>query len=84
MGALRVCTAICKSQNGESGNEMRGMMGMWEITVGMWGIRVGMMGIRRIREGMWGIGVGIRAIGLRSGENLRTRVEIMNKKCGQG
>ena len=84
MGALRVCTAICKSQNGESGNEMRGMMGMREMKVGMWGIRVGMMGIRRIREGMWGIGVGIRAIGLRSGENLRTRVEIMNKKCGQG
>ena len=66
-------------------------MGMREIKVGIWGIRVGMMGIRRIREGMWGIGVGIRgirvgirAIGLRSGENLRTRVEIKNKKCGQG
>ena len=42
--------ANCKSQNGESGNRMKGMMGMQ-------GIRVGM---REIRVGMWEIRVGMR------------------------
>ena len=37
--------AICKSGNGESGNGMRGMIGMQGIRVGMQGIRVGMRGI---------------------------------------
>ena len=43
---------ICKSQNGESGNGMKGMMGMS-------GIRAGMMGMRGIRVGMQGIRVGM-------------------------
>ena len=55
--------AICKTWNGESGSEMRGMMGTWRIRVrtrgikvGMWKIRVGLrgMGVR-----MWGIRVGM-------------------------
>ena len=37
--------AICKSWNGESGNDFRGMMGMQ-------GIRVGIQGMRGIRVGM--------------------------------
>ena len=60
--------------------------------MGMQGIRVGMMGMR-VR--MWRIGAGIRGIrvGLwrteggnerNQGKNLRIRVEIMNKKCGEG
>ena len=54
--------AICKSQNGESGNGMRGMVGMREIKVGimgMQGIRVGMWGIRVGMMEMWGIRVGM-------------------------
>ena len=39
---------ICKSQNGESGNGMRGMMGTRGIRMGMRGIGVGMRGIRVI------------------------------------
>ena len=60
--------AICKSRNGESGNRMRGKMGMREIRVGMIemlgvrgrirGIRVGMIGMRGIRVGMRGFGGG--------------------------
>ena len=63
---------ICKSQNGESGNGMKGMMGMSGIRVemmgmrgirvGMQGIRVGMMGMRGIRKGMRAIGVGMWGI----------------------
>ena len=34
--------AICKSQNGESGNGMRGMMGTRAIRVGKQRIKVGM------------------------------------------
>ena len=55
--------AICKSGNGESGNGMKGMIGMQGIRVGMQGIGVGMRGIR---VGMQGIRVGMRGIG---GEN---------------
>ena len=51
----------CKSRNGESGDEMRGMIGTWgirvrtgEIRMAMHGIKVGMQGVR---EGMWGIRV---------------------------
>ena len=55
--------AICKSGNGESGNGMRGMIGMQGIRVGMQGLGVGMRGIR---VGMQGIRVGMRGIG---GEN---------------
>ena len=33
---------ICKSRNGESGNGMKGMMGMRRIMVGMLGVWVGM------------------------------------------
>ena len=62
--------AICKSGNGESGNGMRGMIGMQGIRVGMQGIRVGLQGIGvgmwGIRVGMQGIRVGMRGIG---GEN---------------
>ena len=54
--------AICKSQDGESGNGMRGMMGMSEILMEMWGIKVVTQGIkvgmRGIRLGTWGIRVG--------------------------
>ena len=53
--------AICKSQNEESANGMRGMMvtlgirvGIRGIGVGMWEIRLGMQGSR---VGMWGIRV---------------------------
>ena len=56
--------AICKSGNGESGNGMRGMIGMQGIRVEMQGIGVGMRGIR---VGMQGIRVGMRGIG---GENV--------------
>ena len=55
--------SICKSGNGESGNGMRGMIGMQGIRVGMQGLGVGMRGIR---VGMQGIRVGMRGIG---GEN---------------
>ena len=44
--------AICKSQNGESGNGMKVVMGMRGIRVGMQEIGVGMWGMRR----MWGTG----------------------------
>ena len=44
--------AICISWNGESGNEMRGMMGTQGIKVGMREIRVEM---REIRVGMLGM-----------------------------
>ena len=37
--------SICKIQNRESGNGMRGMMEMREVIVVMRGIRVGMQGI---------------------------------------
>ena len=68
------------------------MMGMREVGVGMQGIRVGMRGIgvgmRRIRVRMRGIGVGMRGIRVGNeddqGENLRLRVVMMNKKCGEG
>ena len=54
-------SAICKSRNRESGNGMRGMMGMREIRVRTRRIRVGMRGIKvgmqGIRVGMWGIRV---------------------------
>ena len=88
---LDTSKAICKSRNGESGNGMRGMMGMWGISVGMMGmkgIKVGMMGMQGIAVGMWGIRVEMRWIGGGNeegqGENLRIRVEMMNKKCGEG
>ena len=51
--------AICKSRNGESGNEMRGMTEMWGITVRMRGIRIGMIEMWRIRVGIKGIRVGM-------------------------
>ena len=58
--------AVCKSRNGESGNGMKGMMGMRVIRVGMRGIGVGMRGIglgmRGIRVGMMGIMVGMMGI----------------------
>ena len=57
---------VCKSQNGESGNRKRGMMGTWGIWVGLWGIKVGLWGIRvgtrRIMVGMQGIRVGKQGI----------------------
>ena len=44
--------------------------------------------MREIGVGKRGIGCGMRVIGGRNegnqGENLRTEVEIMNKKCGEG
>ena len=43
---------ICKSQNGESGNRKRGMMGTWGISVGFWGIKVGLWGIRVGTQGI--------------------------------
>ena len=54
--------AICKSLNGESGNGMKGMMGIQGTRVGIRGIRVGMREIWRIRVGMMGIRVGMRGI----------------------
>ena len=58
--------AICKSQNGESGNGMREIrVEMWAITVEKMRIRVATRGIRWIREGMQRIRVGIRAIRVR-------------------
>ena len=70
---IHSAVAICKSQNGESGNGMGGMMemrgirvGMQEFRVGMRGIRVGMqeikVGMREIRVGMQGIRVGMQRI----------------------
>ena len=53
--------AICKSQNGESENGMRGMMVMWRISVGTRGIWVGTQGIK-VR--MQGIGVGTQGMGV--------------------
>ena len=50
--------AICKSRNRESGNGMRGMMGMWGIRVGM----MRMWGMRGITVGMRGITVEMRGI----------------------
>ena len=51
------------SRNGESGNEMREIMGTWAIRVGTRGIRVGKqetkVGMPGIRVGMRGIGVGM-------------------------
>ena len=59
---------ICKSRNGESGNGMRGTMGMRGIRVETRGIRVGTRGIkvgmRGIRVGMREIKVGMRGIGV--------------------
>ena len=56
--------------------------------MGMWGIRVRMMGVRGIGVGMPGIRVGMRGIAVGNEEdqddNLRIRVETMNKKCGEG
>ena len=63
--------------------------------MGMWGIRVRMMGVRGIGVGMPGIRVGMREIGVGmrgiavgneedQDDNLRIRVETMNKKCGEG
>ena len=51
--------AIFKSRNGESGNGMKGIMGMRGIRVGMREIGVGM---RRIRVGVMGIRLGKREI----------------------
>ena len=48
---------ICKSRNGESGNGMKGMMGMQKIRVGMQRIRRGEM--QGIMVGMQGIEVGM-------------------------
>ena len=63
---IHSAVAICKSQNGESGNGMGGMMEMRGIRVGMRGIRVGMqefrVGMRGIRVGMQGIRVGMQRI----------------------
>ena len=53
---LDTSKAICKSRNGESGNGMRVMMGMWGISVGM----MGMKGIKVGMMGMWGIRVEMR------------------------
>ena len=47
------------------------MKGMWETKVEMWGIEVGMQKIGGEIEG-------------NQGENLRIRVEMMNKECGEG
>ena len=72
-GEIELITAICKSQNGESGNGMRLMMGTqgirmgtlgirvrtWVIRVGTRGIKVGM---REIRVRMRGMGVGVQGI----------------------
>ena len=52
-------TAICKSQNGELGNGMRGMMGTQGIKVGMRKIGVGMREIRVSNAGNQ-VGQGIR------------------------
>ena len=56
MSSFVISAAVFTGRNGESGNEMRGMMGMRGIRVGMWEIGVGMrgMGVR-----MRGIRVGI-------------------------
>ena len=53
--------AICKSQNGELENRIRGMMIMWRINVGTRGIRMGTQGIK-VR--MRGIGVGTQGMGV--------------------
>ena len=82
--------AICKSQNGESANGMKEMMGMWGSgwkcgeslwECGMPGIRVGMRGMRRIMVGMWETGGGNEG---NKGENLVIRMELMNYYCGEG
>ena len=52
-------TAICKSQNGDVGNGMRGMMGTQGIKVGMRRIRVGMQEIR-VGNARNQVGQGIR------------------------
>ena len=66
--------AICKSWNGESGNEMRGMMGTQGIKVAMRKIRVEM---REIRVGMLGMprmrGISVKMRGIRV-EMRRIRV----------
>ena len=61
--------AICKSQNGESGNGMRGMMGTRAIRVGKQRIKVGM---RWTRVGMRGMGVGM--LGMREMRGIRVRI----------
>ena len=62
MSSFVISAAVFTGRNGESGNEMRGKMGMRGIRVGMWGAMVGMRGIR---VGMWEIGVGMRGMGVR-------------------
>ena len=63
--------------------------------MGMQGFRVETMETCRVREGMQGIGLRIRGIRVgmqqmkdgnegNQGENLRLRVEIMNKRCEEG
>ena len=76
--------AICKSRNEESGNGMKGIMGMRAIRVGMRGISVVMrgtmvrmpgfcVGMRGISAKMQGIGVGKR--GMRVGmHGIRVRM----------
>ena len=62
MSSFVISAAVFTGRNGESGNEMRGMMGMREIRVGMWGAMVRMRGIR---VGMREIGVGMQGMGVR-------------------
>ena len=62
-----------------------GIMGMRGIRVGMRGKGVGMRGIRdgmrEIAVGMWRIAGGNEE---NQSENLRIRVEMINKQCGVG
>ena len=56
MSSFVISAAVFTGWNGESGNEMRGMMGMRGIRVRMWEIGVGMRGMgvrmRGVRVGM--------------------------------
>ena len=77
--------AIRKSQNGESANGMKEMMGIWGSGwkcrgLGWECVESG-PGMRGIRVGMWGIGGGNEG---NKGENLVIRVELMNYYCGEG
>ena len=65
---LNTKLAICKSPNGESGNEMREMMGMRVIMVGMMGISVGMRRTGSKNEE-------------NKGENLCIVLELTNYNC---
>ena len=57
---------MCKSQNGELGNGMRGMMGTQGIKVGMRRTRVGIRGIVAGMLGMQGLqGISVRMQGIR-------------------